>query len=165
MSKQLATFAAGCFWSVELLFQRQAGVLSTRVGYTAGKTADPTYKEVCTDSSGHAEAVQLEFDPSVISYDKLLSLFWGKHNPTTLNRQGGDIGTQYRSAIFYHSDEQRVKAEASKAEEQKKYTDPIVTEIEPAAKFYNAEEYHQAYLEKGGQSAAKGCTDPIRCYG
>ncbi|KAI9502716.1 peptide methionine sulfoxide reductase MsrA [Coemansia spiralis] len=162
---QLATFAAGCFWSVELVYQRQEGVLQTQVGYTGGHVESPTYKQVCSGTTGHAEAVRVEYDPEKISYQELLGLFWKKHNPTQGDRQGNDIGSQYRSAIFYHSDEQKAVAEASKEERQKLYNSPITTHIVPAAAFYPAEVYHQEYLEKGGQCAAKGCQDSIRCYG
>ncbi|ORX74020.1 methionine sulfoxide reductase A [Linderina pennispora] len=162
---QLATFAAGCFWSVELVFQRKDGVLQTQVGYTGGHEGSTTYKEVCSGTTNHAEAVRLEFDPKVISYDTLLTAFWNKHDPTQGSRQGGDVGTQYRSAIFYHTEEQRNLAEASKVERQKLYENKITTEIVPAGTFYAAETYHQRYLEKGGQCASKGCSDNIRCYG
>ncbi|EGC34907.1 hypothetical protein DICPUDRAFT_47974 [Dictyostelium purpureum] len=162
---QRATFAAGCFWSVELLFQRVKGVVKTRVGYCNGQVENPTYRDVCSGKTGHAEAVDLEFDPKEVSYKELLQLFWGKHDPTTLNRQGNDHGSQYRSGIYYHSEEQKKEATESKEEEQKKYKVPIVTEILPAGHFYPAEEYHQRYLEKGGQCSSKGCNDKIRCYG
>ncbi|KAJ2135614.1 hypothetical protein IW136_004207 [Coemansia sp. RSA 678] len=164
-SSQLATFAAGCFWSVELVFQRKEGVLQTQVGYTGGHDNKPSYEAVCSGTTGHAEAVRLEYDPKTISYDDLLTIFWNKHNPTQGNRQGGDIGTQYRSAIFYHDEEQKNLAEASKTKRQNNYDVPITTEIVPAGPFYAAEQYHQGYLEKGGQCAAKGCSDNIRCYG
>ncbi|RKP23664.1 peptide methionine sulfoxide reductase [Syncephalis pseudoplumigaleata] len=160
-----ATFAAGCFWSVELAFQRLNGVTSTRVGYTGGTRPNPTYREVCAGDTGHAEAVELEYDPAVIGYNELLAAFWAKHDPTTPNQQGNDVGTQYRSAIFYHSDAQRDAALASREQEQAKYKEAIVTEIVPATQFWPAEDYHQRYLEKGGQCAAKGCCDAIRCYG
>jgi len=160
-----ATFAAGCFWSVELIYQRAPGVLRTAVGYIGGNTVNPTYKQVCSGTTGHAEAVQIQYDPAVVSYVQLLDTFWNKHNPTTPNRQGNDVGTQYRSAIFYHDDEQKRLAEESKAKEQQKYDSPIVTEIVPAPTFYTAEDYHQQYLEKGGQCSAKGSKDRIRCYG
>lgn len=147
-----ATFAAGCFWGVEAAFRAAAGVKSTEVGYTGGHVADPTYKQVCTGTTGHAEAVQVTFDPTVISYRDLLNLFWENHDPTTLNRQGPDWGTQYRSAIFTHSDEQLAEAIASRDEQTQsgKFKRPIVTQIEPAGPFYTAEEYHQQYLEKRG---------------
>jgi len=162
---EVATFAAGCFWSVELVFQRVPGVTATAVGYTQGKVANPSYEMVCTGRTGHAEAVQLSFDPAVVSYGRLLEVFWGKHDPTQLNRQGNDWGTQYRSGIYYHSEEQRKIADESKQKQQSKYRKPIATEILPAVEFYKAEIYHQRYLEKGGQCAAKGSTDKIRCYG
>lgn len=149
-----ATFGAGCFWHVEDLLHKTKGVKSTAVGYIGGRLSDPTYEEVCTDKTGHAEAVQVEFDPEEISYEELLDVFWNNHNPTTLNRQGPDIGHQYRSAIFYHDDEQKVIAEKSKEslEQSKKHADPIVTEIVSAPSFYEAEEYHQKYFKKHGFS-------------
>ena len=130
------------------------GVTDAAVGYAGGKTENPTYEDVCSDETGHAEVVQVEFDPAVVSYEKLLDVFWSNHNPTTLNRQGPDVGTQYRSVIFYHSPEQRAAAESSKAalEKSGKFRSPVVTQIEPAPKFYRAEEYHQRYLEKRGRS-------------
>jgi peptide methionine sulfoxide reductase msrA/msrB len=147
-----AVFGGGCFWGVEESFRSLKGVIDTKVGYMGGKTKNPTYKEVCTDKTGHAEVVFVEFDPSVISYEQLLDTFWKIHNPTTLNRQGPDSGTQYRSVIFYFDDEQKKLAEASKNKLQNsgKYKNPIVTEIVPAGDFYTAEEYHQRYLQKRG---------------
>ncbi|MFS1512461.1 peptide-methionine (S)-S-oxide reductase MsrA [Chengkuizengella sp. SCS-71B] len=147
-----ATFGAGCFWGVEATFQKIKGVSKTEVGYLGGTKGNPTYQEVCTGDTGHAEVVQLEFDPNIVSYEALLEVFWENHNPTTLNRQGPDIGTQYRSAIFYHSEEQKETADQSKQEKQNsgKYKKEIVTEITPASTFYKAEEYHQKYLEKKG---------------
>lgn len=147
-----ATFAAGCFWGVELTFRQLPGVLSTRVGYTGGDFANPTYQDVCTDRTGHAEAVEVEFDPAKISYEKLLDVFWENHDPTQLNRQGPDVGTQYRSAIFYHSPEQAAEARASKeqGERSHRFSKPVVTQILPAAEFFQAEDYHQQYLEKRG---------------
>ena len=143
-----ATFGAGCFWHVEDLLDKTKGVKSTKVGYIGGQLSNPTYEEVCTDKTGHAEAVEVEYDPDEISYKELLDVFWNNHNPTTLNRQGTDIGIQYRSAIFYHDDEQKEIAEKSKQEQSARYEHPIVTEIVPAPLFYKAEEYHQKYFKK-----------------
>ncbi|MDR3478088.1 MAG: peptide-methionine (S)-S-oxide reductase MsrA [Gammaproteobacteria bacterium] len=147
-----ATFAAGCFWGVEAEFLQVKGVTNTRVGYTGGWTEDPTYESVCTDKTGHCEAVEVEYDPTVVSYEELLDVFWKLHDPTTLNRQGPDIGTQYRSAIFCHLPEQQAAALDSKESLvlSKKYKSPIVTQVVTAEKFYPAEEYHQRYLEKQG---------------
>ena len=145
-----ATFAAGCFWGVEAEFRATPGVSSTRVGYLGGETENPTYKEVCTDRTGHAEAVEVTFDPAKVSYRKLLEVFWANHDPTTLNRQGPDWGSQYRSAIFYHSPEQEADARRSMTEAQKSVKRPIVTQIVPAPTFFEAEDYHQQYLEKRG---------------
>ncbi len=147
-----ATFAAGCFWGVEATFRQVKGVASTAVGYMGGTLKNPTYKDVCTDKTGHAEVTQIEYDPSVVSYNELLKVFWMAHNPTTLNRQGPDVGTQYRSVIFFHSPEQEAAAHASKEELEKTgiYKRPIVTQIVPASDFWRAEEYHQQYLEKRG---------------
>ncbi|MDD5005490.1 MAG: bifunctional methionine sulfoxide reductase B/A protein [Candidatus Omnitrophica bacterium] len=149
-----ATFAAGCFWGVESAFRQLLGkgVISTRVGYTGGHTKNPTYKDVCSDETGHAEAVEVEYDPSIISYQKLLDIFWSIHDPTTPNRQGPDIGSQYRSAIFYHNLEQEKSAKESLArlEKSKKYKKKITTEIAEAKEFYPAEDYHQQYFEKNG---------------
>ena len=147
-----ATFAAGCFWGVEAAFREVKGVLSTQVGYTGGWVKDPSYEQVCTDRTGHAEAVEVEYDPAKVTYEDLLKVFWACHDPTMLNRQGPDFGTQYRSAIFCHTPEQRAAAMASKEtlEKNGRYKRPIVTEITPAAEFYRAEEYHQQYLEKRG---------------
>lgn len=147
---ELATFAAGCFWGVESAFRELLGkgVLSTTVGYTGGHTNNPTYQSVCAGNSGHAEAVQVEFDPEKITYGQLLDIFWNIHDPTTLNRQGPDIGDQYRSAIFYHSDEQKQAAVESKERFSQGYPKPIVTQITPAVRFWPAEEYHQQYAEK-----------------
>jgi peptide-methionine (S)-S-oxide reductase len=149
-----ATFGAGCFWGVEETFRKIDGVTSAAVGYAGGRTENPTYEDVCSHETGHAEVVEIEFDPAKISYRELLEVFWSNHNPTTLNRQGPDVGDQYRSVIFYHSSEQRAAAEASKEELEKsgRFRRPIVTQIEPAPKFYRAEEYHQRYLEKRGLS-------------
>ena len=145
-----STLGAGCFWCVEHAFRKMQGITSTAVGYMGGTTKNPTYEDVCTDTTGYAEVVQVEYDPSKISYREILNVFWGNHDPTTLNRQGPDIGTQYRSVIFFHSPDQEKEATASKEELQKstKYGKKIVTEIVPATKFYKAEEYHQKYYEK-----------------
>jgi peptide-methionine (S)-S-oxide reductase len=148
------TFAAGCFWGVEEAFRQVKGVVSTAVGYTGGSFKDPTYEDVCSGKTGHAEAVEIEYDPSRVSYDELLGVFWENHDPTTLNRQGPDIGTQYRSAIFFHTPEQKAAAIASKENLQKsgRYKNPISTEITPASRFYRAEDYHQQYFEKRGSA-------------
>lgn len=153
--KTIATFAAGCFWGVEAKFRQLPGVKNTRVGYTGGQTADPDYQQVCTGNTGHAEAIEVEFDPAVISYGQLLDFFWQIHNPTTPNRQGPDVGTQYRSAVFYHDAEQQQQAENRKQELNASgiFSQPIVTEITAASTFYPAEEYHQCYLEKRGQGS------------
>ncbi|MBI3454272.1 MAG: peptide-methionine (S)-S-oxide reductase MsrA [Candidatus Rokubacteria bacterium] len=145
-----ATFAAGCFWGVEDAFRKVTGVRSTRVGYTGGTLENPTYEDVCSDRTGHAEALEVEYDPAQVSYEALLEVFWEIHDPTTLNRQGPDVGTQYRSAIFVLTPEHEAAARASKArlEQSGRYRRPIVTEIMPAARFYPAEEYHQQYLQK-----------------
>jgi len=147
-----ATFGAGCFWGVEAMFRQIPGVTSTAVGYMGGTLKNPTYKDVCTDRTGHAEVVQVEFDPAQVSYERLLEVFWENHDPTQLNRQGPDVGTQYRSVIFFHSAAQEAAACASKEARQRSgiYPRPIVTEIVPAAEFWRAEEYHQQYLEKRG---------------
>ncbi|MCV0409704.1 peptide-methionine (S)-S-oxide reductase MsrA [Nitrosopumilus sp.] len=149
-----ATFGAGCFWHVEDLFNKTKGIKSTHVGYIGGQLPNPTYEEVCTDQTGHAEAVEVEFDPDEISYEDLLDVFWNNHNPTTLNRQGPDVGHQYRSAIFVHDEEQKKIAEKSKQDLEKsgRFENPIVTEIVPAPTFYKAEEYHQKYFKKHGFS-------------
>ncbi len=149
---ETATFAAGCFWGVEEIFRTRPGVIDTVVGYTGGTMDGPTYEEVCTDQTGHAEAVQVTYDPKKISYEELLKIFWENHNPTTPNRQGPDIGSQYRSVIFYHTPEQEKAARGSKEMLQSsgKYKKPIVTEIVAATPFYKAEEYHQKYLVKRG---------------
>jgi peptide-methionine (S)-S-oxide reductase len=152
-----ATFAAGCFWGVEAAFRRVEGVVATRVGYTGGTFANPTYKDVCSGRTGHAEAVEVEYDPSKVSYEELLNVFWEEHDPTTLNRQGPDIGTQYRSGIFFHTQEQETSAKASKEklEHSGQYGNRIVTEIVQASAFYPAEEYHQQYLEKRGLATCR----------
>ncbi len=150
-----ATFGAGCFWGVEAAFRKQKGVLATRVGYLGGTLVNPTYQDVCSGTTGHAEVVEVSYDPKQVTYDELLAVFWDNHNPTTRNRQGPDIGTQYRSAIFFHSPEQEAAARASKTkfEASGRYKNPIVTEITPASEFYLAEDYHQQYLEKRGRSS------------
>jgi len=147
-----ATFAAGCFWGVEASFRQVRGVRDAQVGYTGGHKENPTYKEVCYTDTGHAEAVEVTFDPEVVSYEDLLDLFWRIHDPTQLNRQGPDVGTQYRSAIFFHDSRQEAAARASKAGLQKsgRLPRPVVTEITPASAFWRAEEYHQQYFEKMG---------------
>jgi peptide-methionine (S)-S-oxide reductase len=154
MQTEKATFGAGCFWVVEETFRNLKGVLSTAAGYVGGTKENPTYTDVCTDKTGHAEVVEVEFDPAQIGYDKLLDVFWSNHNPTTLNRQGPDVGTQYRSVIFYHSPEQQAAAKASKekVEKSRRFNRLVVTQIEPAPKFWRAEEYHQHYLQKRGQA-------------
>ncbi|MGH9403081.1 MAG: peptide-methionine (S)-S-oxide reductase MsrA [Terriglobia bacterium] len=147
-----ATFAAGCFWGVEATFRSTPGVASTRVGYTGGTLKNPTYQDVCADHTGHAEAVEVTYDPARVSYEDLLKIFWENHDSTTLNRQGPDVGTQYRSAIFWHNPAQEAAAHASKERLEKSgaYRRPVVTEILPAAEFWPAEDYHQQYLEKRG---------------
>lgn len=149
-----ATFGAGCFWGVEATFRAMNGVTSAISGYAGGTTENPTYQEVCSGRTGHAEVVQVEFDPAVATYGQLLDVFWANHDPTTLNRQGPDVGTQYRSVIFFHSPEQKLAAEASRMvmEQSGKFRRPIVTQIEPAPAFYAAEDYHQRYLEKRGMT-------------
>ena len=151
---ETATFGAGCFWGVEAAFRQIPGVKSTAVGYMGGATENPTYEQVCTDRTGHAEIVQVEFDPNAVGFDDLLNVFWENHDPTQLNRQGPDHGSQYRTVVFYHSPEQKVAAEVSKTalEASGRFRKPVVTEIVPAATFNRAEEYHQQYLEKRGLS-------------
>jgi peptide-methionine (S)-S-oxide reductase len=145
-----ATFGAGCFWGVEAAFRQAEGVRSTRVGYTGGVTDNPGYEQVCAGNTGHAEAVEVVFDPERVSYDELLQIFWENHDPTTLNRQGPDTGSQYRSAIFFHDAEQQAAAATSLEAVRKNHTRPVVTEITRATEFYPAEDYHQQYLEKRG---------------
>jgi peptide-methionine (S)-S-oxide reductase len=149
-SLQRATFAAGCFWGVEAAFREIEGVVRTRVGYTGGSTADPSYEQVCSDTTGHAEAVEVWFDPDLVSYDELLNAFWSIHDPTTANRQGWDLGSQYRSAVFFHGPEQKRHAIASRDDRQRALSRPIVTEIVAAQPFHEAEDYHQRYFEKNG---------------
>jgi len=150
-----ATFGAGCFWGVEAAYRQIPGVISTRVGYLGGTLENPTYRDVCSGQTGHAEVVEVAYDPDRLTYNDLLTVFWDNHNPTTLNRQGPDVGTQYRSGIFYHDEEQKDSALASKEERDNsgKYKAPIVTEITPASPFFEAEDYHQQYLEKRGLSS------------
>ena len=147
-----ATFAAGCFWHVEEIFRKTSGVKSTQVGYSDGVTKNPTYEDVCTDATGHAEAVEVDYDPQEVSYEELLKIFWNNHNPTTLNRQGPDVGKQYRSAVFFHTPEQKKVAMEMKEKlnpiAREKFQSDIVTEIKPASDFYRAEEYHQQYFAK-----------------
>ena len=157
--EQKATFGAGCFWGVEAAFRQLDGVTKTEVGYEGGTLENPTYEDVCSHTTGHAEVVQVTYDPERISYEQLLSVFWAKHDPTQLNRQGWDIGDQYRSVIFIEDDEQREVALRSKAQEQTRRAKPVVTQIEPASTFYVAEDYHQQYLEKRGRSS---CTPALR---
>ena len=148
----IATFGAGCFWGVEAEFRRMKGVTGTAVGYAGGHLKSPSYRDVCSGTTGHAEVVQVEYDPATVAYDDLLNVFWENHDPTTLNRQGPDIGSQYRSAVFFHTPEQEAAARASKERLEKsgRYKQPVVTQIEPASEFWRAEEYHQQYLEKRG---------------
>ncbi|HEX9614590.1 MAG TPA: peptide-methionine (S)-S-oxide reductase MsrA [Bacteroidota bacterium] len=155
-----ATFGAGCFWCVEAVFERLPGVKSVEAGYAGGTRENPTYEEVCEGTTGHAEVARVTFDPSVISFEKLLTMFWKSHDPTTLNRQGADVGTQYRSAIFYHDERQKAAAEKSKKEAQADFENPVVTEIKPLTKFYKAENYHQDYYK--ANPYAPYCTFVIR---
>ena len=152
---ELATFGAGCFWGVESIFQKIKGVVKTTVGYMGGNTKNPTYEQVCTDKTGHIEVIQITYDSEQINYENLLEKFWEIHDPTQLNRQGPDIGTQYKSIIFYHNEMQKRLSELSKNNQQKNYNKKIVTDIKPALDFYPAEEYHQKYYEKHGLSSCK----------
>ena len=145
-----ATFGAGCFWGVEAAFRRTQGVTGTKVGYAGGKVDNPTYEQVCSDTTGHAEVVEVTYDPEQVPYEQLLTIFWLEHDPTQLNRQGPDVGSQYRSVIFVHDEEQRAAAEASREAVQSRFTRPVVTQIEDAPPFWEAEDYHQQYLEKRG---------------
>jgi len=154
-----ATFGAGCFWGVEAAFRQIEGVTGTAVGYAGGPTENPTYQDVCSHTTGHAEVVEVTYDSERVAYEQLLAVFWGKHDPTQLNRQGWDIGDQYRSVIFVHHEAQRAAAERSKQNEQASYRKAIVTQIEDAPTFYEAEDYHQQYLEKRGRST---CTPALR---
>jgi peptide-methionine (S)-S-oxide reductase len=158
-SAERATFAAGCFWGIEASFREIEGVLKTTVGYTGGTVADPSYEQVCSDTTGHAESVEVWFDPSKVSYDDLLSTFWTIHDPTSRNRQGWDFGSQYRSAIFFHSPEQEREAIASRDARQASSSKQIVTQIAAASEFYDAEDYHQRYFEKHGGAA---CASTVR---
>ena len=153
--QEVATFGAGCFWGIEAAFRKVPGVLDVAVGYSGGQTQNPTYREVCTDTTGHAEVVQVTFDPEKVSYDQLLNVFWTIHDPTQVNRQGPDFGKQYRTAIFFHSPEQEAAAKKSKQAlgASRKFSRPIATEITPAGPFWRAEEYHQRYLEKRGAAS------------
>jgi peptide-methionine (S)-S-oxide reductase len=153
-----ATFGAGCFWGVEAAFRQVEGVTRTRVGYTGGTLENPTYEDVCSHTTGHAEVVEVTYDPERVSYDQLLEVFWRKHDPTQLNRQGWDVGDQYRSVVFFHDKEQEDAALRSKAREQANSSAPIVTQIEPGETFYEAEDRHQQYLEKRGRSS---CTPAL----
>ena len=150
MTYEKATFGAGCFWGVEYVFRRVPGVVDVQVGYSGGVTKNPTYQEVCSHTTGHAEVTQVEFDPERVSFDQLLEVFWAMHDPTQVDRQGPDVGDQYRSAIFTHSPEQQAAAEASRQRAQERFKRPIATEIRPITTFYPAEDYHQAYYEKNG---------------
>jgi peptide-methionine (S)-S-oxide reductase len=150
-----ATFGAGCFWGVEVAFRNVPGVLDTAVGYEGGTLANPTYEDVCSKTTGHAEVVQVEFDPDEVSYDELLDVFWDVHDPTQVNRQGPDVGSNYRSVIFFHSPEQQEQALASKGRAQARFDRPIATEITPASGFWRAEEYHQQYLVKRGVASCR----------
>ncbi|XP_047322923.1 peptide methionine sulfoxide reductase-like [Impatiens glandulifera] len=168
--QKFAQFGAGCFWGVELAFQRVDGVTKTEVGYSQGFLHNPTYNGICSGTTNHSEVVRVLYDPKECSYENLLDAFWKKHDPTTLNRQGNDVGTQYRSGIYFYTEEEERLAIESRDRQQKVLNRKIITEILPAKKFYRAEEYHQQYLAKGGrfgdkQSIDKGCNDPIRCYG
>ncbi|MEH6476945.1 MAG: peptide-methionine (S)-S-oxide reductase MsrA [Sneathiella sp.] len=156
-TSEIAYFAAGCFWGVEAAFRQAHGVLSTAVGYQGGTTTYPTYEQICRGDTMHAEVVAVRFDPAAISYEQLLAVFWESHNPTTMNRQGPDVGTQYRSAIFYKTETQKIAAEKSKLdlENAHVFSAPIVTEISSAADFYEAEDYHQQYLEKRGLATCR----------
>ena len=159
MTTKKATFGAGCFWGVEAAFRQIDGVTKTEVGYAGGTRDDPTYEDVCSHTTGHAEVVEVTYDPDQVSYEDLLHVFWRNHDPTQLNRQGWDVGDQYRSVVFVHDEEQRAAAEASAEREQANHRRPIVTQIVPAERFWPAEDYHQQYLEKRGRSS---CTVALR---
>ncbi len=153
MQNQQATLGGGCFWCLEAIFERQSGVKSVTSGYAGGAEPNPSYEAVCTGNTGHAEVIQVEYDPETISYAELLDLFWGCHDPTTLNRQGGDVGTQYRSVILYHDAEQQAEAMRSKAAVASDFADRLVTEISPLSKFYPAETYHQGYYQRNREAS------------
>ena len=153
MAEKQATFGAGCFWGVEAAFRRTEGVIGTRVGYAGGQVENPTYEQVCSDATGHAEVVEVTYDDEKVPYEQLLALFWLEHDPTQLNRQGPDVGSQYRSVVFVHDAEQRAAAEVSLAAVQERLSRPVVTQIEDAPPFWEAEDYHQRYLEKRGLSS------------
>lgn len=157
MAEEKATFAAGCFWGIEETFRRLSGVRSTTAGYTGGRLDNPSYEDVCSGTTGHVEAVEVVFDPDRVSFGELLEVFWSAHDPTTPNRQGPDLGTQYRSAVFFHTPAQEADASASKEQAASRFPDPIVTEITPASTFWRAEEYHQRYVERRGGG---GCRIP-----
>jgi peptide-methionine (S)-S-oxide reductase len=159
---ETATFAAGCFWGVEATFRQIPGVTATRVGYAGGHTDSPSYRDVCSDTTGHAEAVEVEFEPDQVSYDELLDVFWRSHDPTQGNRQGPDVGSQYRSVVFFHSPEQQEQALASKARIQAHLPRAVTTEVVPAGEFYEAEDYHQQYFEKQGRAS---CHAGLRAAG
>ncbi|MDI6804220.1 MAG: peptide-methionine (S)-S-oxide reductase MsrA [Bacteroidota bacterium] len=148
-----ATFGGGCFWCTEAVYQSLSGVIAVKSGYAGGTKVNPTYEEICTGKTGHAEVVEITFDPNIVSYEKLLEVFWKAHDPTTLNRQGADVGTQYRSVIFYHNESQKISAEKSRSVAQSQLDRTIVTEIKPLVHFYKAEEYHQDYFEKNPDAA------------
>jgi len=152
---ETASFAAGCFWGVEEAFRCLDGVISTAVGYMGGEFENPTYEDVCTGATGHAETVEIVYDPHVLSYNELLAVFWNNHDPTTPNRQGPDVGSQYRSVIFYYNEEQKKQAENSKKQVQSRFRQDIVTQITPATKFFKAEDYHQQYLAKRGRKSCR----------
>ncbi len=152
MGYEKATFGAGCFWGVEYVFRRVPGVVEAQVGYSGGTTPNPTYEQVCSHTTGHAEVTQVTFDPEQVSFDQLLEVFWAMHDPTQVNRQGPDIGDQYRSVIFTHSEDQALAAKTSKERAQSRFSKPIATEIVPLTAFYPAEDYHQAYYEKNGHT-------------
>jgi peptide-methionine (S)-S-oxide reductase len=162
MATQEAMFGAGCFWQVEVDFANLDGVTSTAVGYSGGTVPNPTYEQVCSSRTGHAEVVHVTFDPDRVSYDALLDLFWSSHDPTQKNRQGWDVGPQYRTAVFTYSDEQAAAAAASRDRVQARFRQPIATEITPASEFYAAEDYHQRYLEKRGMASCRVPAGPVR---